>query len=120
MGNKAGTILDRILHHSHTEGLQEYALCGSGETLVFLHGLGGMARYWACRLSEAQPNGHMILLDLLGFGSSPRPLGNYTIERHVSALHHTLQTYGKIVLIGHSKGAAIALAGKSSVANQSS
>jgi len=107
--NKTASMLDRILYRSDAEGLQEYALCGSGKTLVFLHGLGGTARYWACRLSEAQPKGHMIFLDLLGFGNSPRPLGNYTIERHVSALHDTLQKHERIVLVGHSLGAAIAL-----------
>lgn len=108
--NRSGHILDRIWVRPLAAGLQEYDLSGSGKALVFLHGLGGTSRYWSCRLSEAQPKGHTFLVDLLGFGGSPRPWGNYTIERHLHALHTTLQRHGKIVLIGHSLGAAISLA----------
>ncbi len=84
-------------------------LKGSGETIVFLHGLGGTTRYWSSMLPKGRLEGRIVLVDLLGFGDSPRPWFRYTVERHLAALHEVLQQYGQIVLVGHSLGAALAL-----------
>ncbi len=80
-----------------------------GEPTVFLHGLGGTSRYWTCKLKRRPLAGRVLFVDLLGFGDSPQPWCRYTVERHVEALHATLNRLGPVTLVGHSLGAALAL-----------
>jgi pimeloyl-ACP methyl ester carboxylesterase len=86
--------------------------------IVFLHGLGGTHRYWSSGLEQLTKDYHVILVDLLGFGDSEKPWINYTKERHVKALHHTLKNYDQFVLVGHSLGAALAIAYKAQYPEQ--
>lgn len=88
---------------------------GEGVPIVFLHGLAGTHRYWQALDPSPFPAGRRILLvDLLGFGDSPKPWGHYTVERHVAALRATLADWlgadAAMVLVGHSLGAVLALA----------
>jgi len=85
---------------------------GSGEhCLVLLHGLGGTHRYWTCGPVPFELPAHRTaLVDLLGFGQSPRPWIRYSVERHVAALHACLAGERSMTLVGHSLGAALALA----------
>ncbi len=77
---------------------------------VFLHGLGGTHRYWtADEGARLLPRGS-ALVDLFGFGHSPRPLIRYTLDNHLSALEAALADKPPFVLVGHSLGAALALA----------
>lgn len=80
------------------------------ETLVFIAGLGGTTRYWAPRLSSIDDRYRIVLVDLLGFGRSPKPWAQYSVERHVQALHAALESLGQITLIGHSLGALLTVA----------
>lgn len=84
---------------------------GTGITpVVFLHGLGGTVRYWTSTDVTPVFEGHRTrLVDLYGFGDSPRPWCRYTLERHLEALHRTLDRGQPQVLVGHSLGAALAL-----------
>lgn len=78
---------------------------------VLLHGLGGTHRYWTCGPVPFALSGHRtVLIDLLGFGESPKPWMRYSVERHVAALHASLAGDRSLTLIGHSLGAALALA----------
>jgi len=85
---------------------------GEGDrTLVLLHGLGGTHRYWTCGPVPFELPGHRrVLVDLLGFGASPRPWMRYTLDRHLAALRDALPDQGRLTLAGHSLGAALALA----------
>jgi pimeloyl-ACP methyl ester carboxylesterase len=85
---------------------------GRGEhCAVLLHGLGGTHRYWTCgSMSFALPGHRTALIDLLGFGQSPKPWIRYSVERHVAALHASLVGEHSVTLVGHSLGAALALA----------
>lgn len=86
---------------------------GRGTTpLIFLHGLGGSGRYWYQVRDELDPERFTIhLLDLLGFGRSPWPDVEYTLEDHLAALEHwradILGTH-RFTCIGHSLGAILA------------
>lgn len=81
-----------------------------GPTLVFLPGVGGTTRYWASRIAPLATRYRLVLVDLLGFGRSPKPWTTYTVERHVSELHRVLDGRGSVTLVGHSFGAITALA----------
>ncbi|NOY56141.1 MAG: alpha/beta hydrolase [Actinobacteria bacterium] len=79
-------------------------------SFVFLHGLGGTQVYWTAAGGEAHLPPGSSLVDLLGFGRSPRPLIRYTLETHLAALEPVLASRAPSVLVGHSLGAALALA----------
>ena len=66
------------------------AQAGVGAPVVFLHGLGGTNRYWTCQLKQEPLAGKALFVDLLGFGESPQPWCQYTIERHLAALDTVL------------------------------
>lgn len=85
-----------------------------GPTVVFLPGLGATTRYWSSRVESLALRARLILIDLLGFGQSPKPWSAYTVDRHVTALHAIIgpaaAEHGALVLVGHSLGARIAVA----------
>ncbi len=84
---------------------------GSGEeVLVFVPGLGGTTRYWASRLDSLHDDYRIVLVDLLGFGRSPKPWTRYSVERHVQELHTVLKPFAPLSLVGHSLGALLTVA----------
>ncbi len=91
--------------------LKRFETGGGEHCAVLLHGLGGTHRYWTCGPVSFTLSGHRtVLFDLLGFGQSPRPWMRYSVERHVAALHASLAGERSLTLVGHSLGAALALA----------
>jgi len=91
----------------HTE---ERGNPASDRTLVFVPGLGGTTRYWASRLGHLEGRYRIVLVDVLGFGESPRPWLRYSVARHVEALAEALASYGPATIVGHSLGALLAIA----------
>lgn len=78
--------------------------------VTFLPGLGGTTRYWTSTpVAPLFRHARTELVDLYGFGRSPRPWCRYTVDRHVAALERTLEPGLPRVLVGHSLGAALAL-----------
>lgn len=45
--------------------------------LVLLHGLAGSNLYWGAAYDELAADSFLVVPDLLGFGSSPRPQADY-------------------------------------------
>lgn len=80
--------------------------------IVFLHGLAGSTASWGMPFRELAADHRLLLVDLLGFGRSPKPAIGYTLGQHISALEATLQQQGALRahLVGHSMGALLALA----------
>ena len=76
---------------------------------MFLPGHGATTRYFAVRVSPLALHHHLMLVDLLGFGRSPKPWTRYTVDRHVSELHRVLAPRGPLTLVGHSLGARLAV-----------
>ncbi len=82
-------------------------------TIVFLPGIGATTRFWTYVLTTGTgPTlaGRHVLIDLLGFGKSPKPWATYDVERHVAELRRVLAREERIVLVGHSLGARLAVA----------
>src|SRR3972149_12070749 len=50
---------------------------GQGTAILFLHGLAGSWRYWRRGLPELARDHALYVPDLLGFGRSPQPRGDY-------------------------------------------
>jgi len=88
-----------------------YETLGDGpNTIVFLHGIGGTTRYWNTRVRPLASTYRLILIDLLGYGLSPKPWTKYSVERHVDELFQVLREQESLTLVGHSFGAIVALA----------
>lgn len=83
---------------------------GSGPPVLLLHGLGGSWRYWRRGLDGLRAHHTLYLPDLLGFGRSPKPWGDYSLSKHVEALTPLLESdNGAMTVVGHSMGAIVAL-----------
>ena len=84
-----------------------------GQAVVFLHGLGCSGRYWQLRTTPLAARQRLYFPDLLGFGRSPWPVTEYTVELHVAAIRRFMEEAGlageRVVLVGHSLGATLAL-----------
>lgn len=93
----------------HIETLGHQVVNGE-QPFVFLHGLGGTQVYWTAAGSSSLLPSQSTLVDLLGFGRSPRPFKKYTLETHLASLELALAGQPPSVLVGHSLGAALALA----------
>ena len=79
--------------------------------MVFLHGVGGTSRYWESRVAPLAEHCRLLLVDLLGFGRSPKPWRpRYTVELHIAELHRALGGHSHFSLVGHSFGAILAAA----------
>ncbi len=86
---------------------------GSGEVLVLLHGIESSASYWQHFVPSLAEHRRVIVIDLLGFGRSPRPNNiAYSLDDQVAWLRRTLRSLGvtKLALAGHSLGSLVALA----------
>jgi pimeloyl-ACP methyl ester carboxylesterase len=84
---------------------------GQGDPMVFLAGLPGTTAYWDHRF-DALARGHrLIFIDALGFGRSPWPDGEYTLDDHLRALRRTLVAEGArehVIFVAHSFGTLLA------------
>lgn len=85
---------------------------GTGPPVVLLAGLMGSTRYWKSAHFETVAGHHSLLyIDELGFGRSPWPESDYTLEEHLSALRRTLVQEGAtshVTFVAHSFGTILA------------
>lgn len=87
-------------------------ITGSGAPIVMIHGYLSSSHYFKTIQKRLSATNTVIAIDLLGFGKSPKPRGDYTYADHISAIHDTiraLKIQQPFTLIGHSMGALIAL-----------
>lgn len=109
----AGAITFVARGHSRAirQPLHVQVLDRSGPRYVFLHGLGATHRYWQRQLETHPLPGKVTMVDLLGFGDSPKPWFRHNVERHVEKLRAAIGSgESDLILVGHSLGAALALA----------
>jgi pimeloyl-ACP methyl ester carboxylesterase len=85
---------------------------GNGDPVLCVHGLGANLFTWRHFIAPLSKHNKLILVDLRGFGSSPKPHDNhYSIEQHANDIYRIIlnEDLTKLTLIGNSLGGAIAL-----------
>jgi len=86
---------------------------GSGEeTLLFIHGFGQNLYTWRHIVPSLSKNYRIILVDLKGFGRSPKPKdGRYTVYEQVKLVLDLIKNLDltRLTLIGHSFGGGVSL-----------
>ena len=84
-----------------------------GPVLLFLHGITGSRRYWQKKVRPLGSDHRIIIPDLLGFGLSPKPHLEYTIEVYRDSVRGFVEEIGlasrPLTIVGHSLGGLIAL-----------
>src|SRR3989454_4785727 len=84
-----------------------------GPILLFLHGITGSRRYWQKKVSPLESDHRIIIPDLLGFGLSPKPHLEYTIEVFRDSVRGFVEEFDLVArpltIVGHSLGGLIAL-----------
>ncbi len=89
---------------------QEYGR--DGPPLVLLHGLGGAGSMWVPVAERLAGRRRILIPDLLGFGHSPWPDAEYSVDDHLAALQAMLAerglSRGPLDIAGHSMGAILA------------
>lgn len=82
------------------------------ETFVLVHGFGASSFTWRHWLPELERRGHVLAVDLLGFGGSPKPAdGPYDPLGQAGLVIDAVQTVGasRVTLVGHSLGGGVAI-----------
>ena len=84
---------------------------GTGDPVLFLHGLGGSLLDWEAQVEAFSPKYRVIRLDVRGHGSSDKPGGKYEVEQFTSDAIAVLRAagVGRAHVVGISMGGMIAL-----------
>lgn len=84
---------------------------GAGEPVVFLHGFPTSGHLWTDVVPLVPPGHRVVVVDLLGYGRSDRPLGQpVTIRAHADRMIELLDNLGinYACVVGHDIGGGIA------------
>lgn len=108
---------ERVAHEIMYDEIRELNVAwrgGSGAPLVLLHALERPSEEWLPAAQALSRGNDVAVIDLLGFGDSPRPLAShYTLEDHVSAVLGTVRSlWGQnraVRFAGDGLGAMVAL-----------
>jgi pimeloyl-ACP methyl ester carboxylesterase len=83
---------------------------GPGEPIVWIHGLGACWQTWLENLPHFAGSHRCIAMDLPGFGASPLPDDDISIERYAQVVDELLRGLGvrRAIVVGNSMGGFIA------------
>ena len=88
-----------------------YEICGSGDPIVALHGLGGSLYTWR-NLKGSFPNHKLIMIDLKGAGDSDKPHDkHYSVQDQADLIYQFIleRDLRNLTLMGNSYGGAVSL-----------
>lgn len=87
-----------------------YEEAGSGEPVIFIHGLWVDRRCWLHQKKHFSRSFRVLLYDLRGHGESSKPSKQYSVWTHGEDLYRLMQRLGitKASLVGHSMGGMVA------------
>lgn len=105
-GDPSSSDLPLALHRSGL-ALEEARRC-----FVLLHGFGAHSFTWRRWIPVLGKRGHVVAVDLKGFGAAPRPAdGAYGPHDQAVLVHRLIRRLGPVpvTLVGHSLGGGVAL-----------
>lgn len=85
---------------------------GSGQPMLFIHGLGGSTYSWRYMIDPFKQNYQVILIDLRGQGKSPKPKDkNYSIIEQGRLLQEFIveKNLRNLIIVGNSYGGGVSL-----------
>ncbi|CAA6815932.1 MAG: Hydrolase, alpha/beta fold family [uncultured Sulfurovum sp.] len=108
------TWKERIVDKSQKHLSLEYLEYGNrnNKTLLFLHGFGESKETWRFLVPQLSKKYHLVLLDLKGFGASPKPKDNaYSVYDQAKLVARFMKEQGlrEVTLVGRSFGGGVAL-----------
>ena len=89
-----------------------YETFGNGDPVVFLHGLGASIYTWRKLKEPLAENNKLFLIDLKGFGQSPKPRDDhYSIEDQANLVYQLIleNDLTNLTVVGNSYGGAVSL-----------
>lgn len=89
-----------------------YAVVGTGQPLVLIHGFGASIRHWRRNIFVLAEAGYQVfVIDLLGFGRSDKPAIEYRMELWQALLQDfwTAHIQTPAIFVGNSIGALLSL-----------
>lgn len=99
-------------HYVEVDGAKiHYLEQGSGDPILFLHGMPTSSYLWRNILPYVAPLGRCIALDLIGMGKSDKPDIAYSIQDHIHFLERFIEVLGlkRIVMVVHDWGSVVGL-----------
>ncbi|MFA7421934.1 MAG: alpha/beta hydrolase [Melioribacteraceae bacterium] len=87
-----------------------YSEAGSGETIIFIHGITTYSFIWQNIIPQFSNDYHTISIDLLGCGDSDKPLNeDYSLTSHAERLFEFVKALNisKFHLVGHDLGGGV-------------
>ncbi|MEL6191711.1 MAG: alpha/beta hydrolase [Bacteroidota bacterium] len=94
------------------QGMIHVNQCGQGDTtLLFVHGWGIDAEYWAEQEAFFCPDYRVVSMDMMGFGKSGKEREAYSIEAYAADVNTIIDklALSNVILIGHSMGGDVVL-----------
>jgi pimeloyl-ACP methyl ester carboxylesterase len=104
---------DPVMRRTEGDGIQIQLAAweGEGQLILCVHGLTANCRCWDLIASSLVPGNNILAMDLRGRGLSDKPASGYSLQHHIRDIVCLLDDLKqeRIVLMGHSLGAFIAL-----------
>ncbi|MFC5591853.1 alpha/beta fold hydrolase [Sporosarcina soli] len=95
---------------TYDQGTIHYQEKGTGEPLVFIHGVGLDHAMWEHQVNRLSEQYRVIVYDMIGHGGSSHPPGPYSLSQYVEQLAALVDglSLEKIHLVGFSMGGMVA------------
>lgn len=89
-----------------------YVDSGTGEAILFVHGLLGSHRNWRYLVDRLDNTNRVVVPDLFGHGASEKHEGDYSPAAQAGTLRDLMDQLGleRVTIVGHSLGGGISLA----------
>lgn len=108
----ATSMAEGLAMSSSTTTQLYYETYGSGEPMIFLHGLGASIYTWRKVKEPLAASNKLFLVDLKGFGQSPKPRDDqYSIMDQADLVYQLIVEHDlkNLTLVGNSYGGAVSL-----------
>jgi pimeloyl-ACP methyl ester carboxylesterase len=100
--------LQHVSIHGHAVGFRRG---GEGQPVLLIHGLAGSSKTWDGVMPRLTEHADVIAVDLLGYGESAKPMGDYSLGAFASGLRDFLSVLDveSVTIVGHSFGGGVAM-----------